>query len=542
MTITRIHNLGITIQDRTLLTGYNADIAANARIGLIGRNGSGKSSLLSILARETEPSTGSIEWLTAPQIHYVKQEEPQFKIDAHGADTIEALSKWQVPSAAYAQLSGGEKLRQRLADAFARASNLLLLDEPTNHLDQEGQAYLRAQLRAFPGAVIIVSHDRAFLDDTVTTIWSIEDQDVHVLRGNYSAYASWREHERVTAERAYEKQRKKAARIEAQIAELSSWSEKAHRDSTKQEGFKEYYRLAAKRMDKQIKSKRRMLEKELEKHKIEEPREEQRIAFSLTPDSKVGKRVLEVNRFSKQYGDRRLWQDARFTIQHGEKLALVGDNGSGKTTFIRILQGEEPFEGELWRSPSLKIGCLSQTVFDLPESLTPEQLFQASGYEQRGLLQTRMHQLGFTSAHWHQRIAEMSMGERVKIKLLLLMTSQMNVLICDEPTNHLDLPSREQLEKVLAAYAGTLIVASHDRYFVEKVTNGSLRFHGGQLVKRSDSTELEASDDGREQKLALETELQAVLGELSYLKPADPRYQELDLRYSELAKQLRNMG
>lgn len=539
MTIALIQKLSATLQDRVLFDSFQTTIEEIARIGIIGRNGSGKSTLLSIIANELEATNGKIEWLVAPQIYYVKQEDEGFAADFYSTESNEALSKWQVPDGDFGQLSGGEKLKKRLAAAFSSQANVLLLDEPTNHLDQEGQRYLQTQMNAFPGAVFIVSHDRAFLDEVATMIWAIDDEKVHVFHGNYSAYVKWREHEKITAQRAYDKQQKKIARIESQLAELSSWSKKAHKDSTKQEGYKEYYRLAAKRMDKQVKSKRRQLEKELQKEKVEKPKEDLFVSFDIHHESKVGKRVLEVNHFTKRYGNRTLWKDAHFTIQHGEKIALIGGNGSGKTTFLRILLGEESYEGEMWKSPSLKIGYLSQTVFDLPEDKTPAQLFEVETFEKRGKVQTQMHHLGFTKAHWQQPIAKMSMGERVKLKLMLLMNSEMNVLICDEPTNHLDLPSREQLEKVLAAYEGTLFVASHDRYFIEKVTKISLRFNGHQLVKHIAEQRECIQDDAL--KLSLETEIQAVLGELSYLKPTDPRYYELDQQFHKLTKKLRSL-
>jgi macrolide transport system ATP-binding/permease protein len=539
-TIARIQSLQVSLQSSTLIASLHTTIDANARIGIIGRNGSGKSTLLSIIANEKEAESGTIEWLSTPQLYYLKQEEEHFVWDSTTIEANKAIAKWQVSGGEYKQLSGGEQLRKRLAAALSERANVLLLDEPTNHLDQEGQAYLLAQINAFDGAVLIVSHDRAFLDQAATTIWAIDDGKVHVQRGNYSAYVKWHEHEKLTAERAYEKQQKKIARIEAQLAELTSWSSKAHRDSTEQEGFKEYYRTSAKRMDRQVKSKRGLLQRELEKERIDQPKKDQAIYLDISHDRKVGRRVLELKRFTKRFGERTLWQDAHFTIQHGEKIALIGENGSGKTTFIRIIMGDEEFEGELWKSPSLKVGYLSQTVFDLREDMTPEQLFDVEGYDRRGKLQTQMHLLGFRSEHWRKPIAWMSMGERVKLKLLLLMNSEMNVLICDEPTNHLDLPSREQLEKVLASYDGTLIVASHDRYFIEKVTNTSLRFQGHQLIKKSTEQETVIKDVD-ESKLMLETELQAVLGELSYLKPGDLRYQELDRKFHELTYKLKQL-
>ena len=271
--------------------------------------------------------------------------------------------------------------------------------------------------------------------------------------------------------------------VENQINELTSWSQKAHAQSTKQEGFKEYYRLKAKRMDSQVKSKRKRLEKELEKTKVERVEEDYLVRFSLEANTKVGKRFLEVKNLKKEFGERILFEQTNFTIQHGEKVALIGPNGSGKTTFLNIVMGNEFAEGDIWVSPSANIGYLTQQVFDLPLEQTPEQLFKRETFKERGKVQNLMKHLGFTASQWSEPIEQMSMGERVKCKLMLYILEEKDVLILDEPTNHLDLPSREQLEKTLAEYTGTLVVVSHDQYFLSKTTSVQLIFENHRIKR-----------------------------------------------------------
>jgi macrolide transport system ATP-binding/permease protein len=399
---------------------------------------------------------------------------------------------------------------------------------------------LIAQIKQYKGTIIVVSHDRYFLDQIVTKIWSIENTKLMEQKGNYSHYVEVREQRRLTQQREYEKQLRKIESVENQINNLSSWSQKAHVQSTKQEGVKEFYRVKAKRMDSQVKSKRKRLEKELEKTKVERVEEDEPVRFSLGANTKVGKRFLEVKNLKKRFGERILFEQTDFTIQHGEKTALIGPNGCGKTTFLNIVMGNEPAEGEIWLSPTANIGYLTQQVFDLPLEQTPEQLFNRETFQERGKVQNLMKHLGFTAKQWSESIGQMSMGERVKCKLMKYILEDKEALILDEPTNHLDLPSREQLETTLADYTGTLIIVSHDQYFLSKITSVQLLFENNRIQKRV--TQLNENIDSLEElRLKLETERQEVLGKLSFLSSKSPEYKELDQRFNELTRKIKGI-
>ncbi|WP_144510736.1 ribosomal protection-like ABC-F family protein [Bacillus sp. FJAT-22090] len=543
----KLINISITFGDKIILEQANADIPMGSVIGIVGGNGEGKSSLLSIVANETYPSSGHVEWFGKPPfVSYFKQEDEQFKKRDFADDEWTYFSKWSVPQdRKYEYLSGGEKMKRRLSSVFTEKSQLLLLDEPTNHLDQESLSFLKQQIRTYPGTIILVSHDRYFLDEVASWIWEVENKKLTVYAGNYTAYRQKKEESRLTQQRLYDAQQSKIQQVEKQISELRNWSSKAHADSTKHEFNKEYYRVKAKKMDVQIRSKKKRLELELSKNSIEKPGDEKEIAFSIEGSKKKGKRVIEAKKVSKSFDDQPLFQNASFTIQSQERIGILGSNGSGKSTFFRMLLGEESTQGELWKSEAMNIGYLRQTVFDLPEEKTPYEFFGPTDYETRGLIQTLMINLGFSKEHWSRPICTMSMGERVKLKLMEFMLEQKDVLLLDEPTNHLDLPSREQLEKTLSTFPGTILLVTHDRYFLEKLTNKLLIFENKTIrkVEMGYNEWMHKDDESIIEKelLSLETERQAVLGKLSYLQKNHPNYSDLDQQFLSLTKQINEL-
>jgi len=537
----KLKNISYEIKDLPIFKDVHADVQEGEVIGIIGKNGAGKSTLLQLIHHDIVPTNGQILMLKdGLKISYVEQETDHYSFDAVTSAEEELLKKWHVPMNEFSQLSGGEKLKARLARGLSEDADLLLLDEPTNHLDEPSIGFLVEQIHAYKGSIILVSHDRYFLDEVASKIWSLEGKKLIEHKGNYSSYMEFRQRIRLAQLREYDKQQKMAERIEAQISELSSWSQKAHAQSTKKEGFKEYHRVKAKRMDAQVKSKRKRLEQELEKAKAQRVEPDYEVHFIMKANEKVGKRFLEVKKLTKSLAGRTLFKDVSFTIQHGEKIALVGPNGSGKTTLLKIIMGQETAGGEVWLSPSANIGYLTQEVFDLPLDQTPEQYFYRESYEARGMVQNLMKHLGFSAFQWKAPIGQMSMGERVKCKLMLYILEEKDVLILDEPTNHLDLPSREQLEHTLSQYNGTLIIVSHDRYFLEKTTKLKLVFEKQRIQKQWEEAP-QKNDDVKELRLKLETERQEVLGKLSFMTPKDVEYAQLDQRFKELTKQINEL-
>ncbi|GAA0361848.1 ribosomal protection-like ABC-F family protein [Bacillus horti] len=567
----RIENMHYEIEGISILENIQTTIQRGDIIGIIGKNGAGKSTLLKLLNEELSPTSGKIKKVQ-PQLKMttVEQETTSYSFEEMTSQEVTLLEKWNVPTHDFSSLSGGEKLKARLAIGIAQGSDLLLLDEPTNHLDEQSTEFLIQLLKNYKGTVILVSHDRYFLDEVVTKIWSIENKKVVTYKGNYSNYMEFRQQKRKAQQHDYEQQQKRISQVEGQISELKSWSKKGHAQSTKQEGIKEYHRKKAKRLDSQVKSKQKRLEKELESLEAKALEPEYTVQFTMQTNNKVGRRFLEVKNLTKSFGSTLLFKEAHFTIQHGEKVALVGPNGSGKTTLLKIILGGESATGEVWVSPSANIGYLKQDVFDLPLEQTPEEFFYTENFRQRGHVQNAMKHLGFTSAQWTEQMKYMSMGERVKCKLMKFILEEKDVLILDEPTNHLDLPSREQLEETLAHYKGTLLVVSHDRYFVEKTTDTKLLLFN-QIIRKQlnqeaskigfmkynkeknrgkskalnndhnkNNIDANIADKG-ERRLQLETQRQEVLGKLSFMSPGSPEYKELDLKFRELTEQIKKL-
>lgn len=518
-----------------------ADIHEQSRIAVIGANGSGKTTLLEAIAQHEQ----GIHWIgNRPEIIYMEQEVRNPDTGSFDSATRLSERRWHIPDERR-KLSGGEMMKLRLAHVLSKAADIYLLDEPTNHLDAESLELLADEIGRIDGTVIFVSHDRHFIDQVATHVWEIEDAVLAEYQGNYSASRAEKEHQRHTRKRRYDKQQAKIAQVENQIAKLQSWSDKAHTESTKKDGAKEYFRMKAKKKDVQIRSKRQRLQAELEQDRVEEPKEELRISFDITEAAKKGRRVIELKNVRKSFGSRLLFDCATFTIQHGEKVGLLGDNGSGKSTLLRMLLGMVDSKGEVWLSGGMKIGYLSQDVFDLPEEKTPSELFWAESFEETGKIRNLMDHLGFEKVHWEQPISHMSMGERVKLKLMEFMLSECNVLLLDEPTNHLDLPSREELERTLNFFEGTMLIATHDRYFMEKLSDKLLVFEDSSLSKYeggySEWLERNSAEE-RIDLLQLERERQEVLGKLSFLKPMDKEYDLLDRRFKELTASIKSIG
>ncbi|MFB3163303.1 ribosomal protection-like ABC-F family protein [Neobacillus sp. 179-J 1A1 HS] len=560
LSIIKVTGIEMNFNLRKILDNISFDIKNGERIGLVGYNGTGKTTLANILTGKITPDKGFVEKSTELKIGYLTQSIDYEANELYSMEEdllqhsskigLKKVSAWEEKRLNH--LSGGEKLKLALSNVWASKPGFLILDEPTNHLDFKGIEWLIEELEKFKGPVLIISHDRHFLDKTVTRIFEIENTKLNFYNGNYSDYQKEKQHRLETQMHHYEVQQRKKEDIEMQMEQLSSWSEKAHRTSTKQGrdyGHKEYHRVKAKKRDAQVKSKMKRLQSELEKNKVDKPLEETKVRFQFDTKGSRGKRIIEAKSLSKSFEERSLFSECHFYINHGERIGLLGENGCGKTTLIKMILGETAVTGgDLWKSESLKIAYLSQDVDNLPADKTA---LEALGFTDReNILKARtlFANLGLKEQFITKPIGTLSLGERTRVKLVEMLMKEYDVLILDEPTNHLDLPSREQLEKTLNEFAGTIITVSHDFYFLNKLCDKLLVFEN-QKIKRMEikpeeyfnkPTRAEPTDS-KESLMIIENRIATILGELSLIDPRSPKYVELDNEFNELLKQKRKL-
>lgn len=350
-------------------------------------------------------------------------------------------------------LSGGEKTTVILGKLLMDNPDILLLDEPTNHLDMAAIEWLESYINSYAGIVIIVSHDRYFLDNTVKKIVEIEDMVSKTYRGNYSEYARQKEENLRIQYEQFLEQQKKIHAMEKTIRELRDWANRA--DNNK------FFRRAA---SMQIK---------LDKmEKVEKPVfERQNMKLDLKASQRSGNETIRASALSKSYGDKVLFRDAEMLVRYGERVAVIGPNGSGKTTLIRMLLGEEkPDSGSILLGANTLTAYLPQRITFDNEELTVLECFREGIAILEGKAREYLSKYMFFGNTVFKKVKQLSGGERIRLKLAKLLYDDVNLLILDEPTNHLDIDSIETFEEALEQFGGTVFFVSHDRYFINKIS------------------------------------------------------------------------
>ena len=494
---------------RRILDGADLELGPRARAGLIGANGSGKSTLLRMLAGDEAPDAGTVTLRRGARVAHLPQlvegspttvratlhaarperaavdaelervegqladpalaadlrrmsrllERQAALVEAVGADTSEGdairhlrdlgLSEADLDRPT-AQLSGGQRKLVALAACLVAQPDVLLLDEPESHLDVARRRIVEELVRDFAGAVLVVSHDRWLLDETVTQIAELEGGRIRMWQGSYSAYAVARELELVRRQRQYVTQQKEIVRLEAAIRRFKDW---AHRVDDKRHATRA--RVKQRQIDRMEKIERPVLQR-------------RRMALELRSGARGGDRVIEL----RDVDFDPVLVGVSLTIMRGERVGIVGPNGAGKTVLARLLAGElEPTEGERWVGPSIRVDLLTQTAEELPVEATPIDLVRAARPIAEDEAVALLVRFLFDYEQLRRPVGAMSGGERTRLRCLLLMLTQANCLILDEPTNHLDIPAVETLEAALEAFDGTVVAVSHDRYFLERIAD-----------------------------------------------------------------------
>ena len=361
------------------------------------------------------------------------------------------------------ELSGGQKTRVSLGRLLASSPDLLLLDEPINHLDLNSIMWLEGYLAGYKGSVIIVAHDRYFLDKIADHVVDLSYGRTSVYTGNYSSFVEQKELYMLTYERSYEKQQKEIEHQKAVIEKLQSFNRE--------------------KSIKRAESRKKLLDK---MDVMDAPDKEQaKMRLTLEIEKESGKDVLEFSHVTKSYEDKNIFSDLSFEVHKGDRIAILGDNGTGKTTILKCINGLTDFEtGEIKFGANVTVGYYDQEQQGLTESNTIfSELHDAYPFLTETKVRNTLAAFMFTEDDVFKRISDLSGGERGRVSLAKLMLSKSNLLILDEPTNHLDMDSKERLEDALNEYDGTLLYVSHDRYFVNRTANIILELSDGKLTK-----------------------------------------------------------
>ncbi|RSK26040.1 ABC-F family ATP-binding cassette domain-containing protein [Bacillus sp. HMF5848] len=554
MLLYRLRNISKNFIDKKVLQGVDFDVYHNDKLAIVGDNGSGKTTLIKLLIAQCQPDSGEVIcYKPNIKLEYLTQQESYEEKVAEYSVELAPLTKQLGLRMEEGPLSCGEKMKLALADIWASNADVVILDEPTNHLDFQGTAWLIDQIKKYKGTVIIISHDRYFLDQTVSKTFELEHGKLTQYNGNYSLYKSEKARLQAIQLHQYESQQKRVKEIEGKIEQLKSWSQKAHnqagKSDTKMMGLREHERKKAKKRDQQIKSNIKRLEKELEVAEVLKPKEESIVQFSFQSKRVRGKRIIEAKNIGKKFNSHELFSNSNFYITYGEKVGLVGANGTGKSTMLKvILQKESLSHGELWVSQSLKIGYLSQDDFNASERSMIEEL---NLVHRNDLQQARtlLVNIGLPRHMHHQSMQTLSFGEYMRVRLVKMIMEQYDVIILDEPTNHLDMKSREMLEETLQSYDGTLLIVSHDLYFLNKLCQTTLIIENGkinryemnyeQYLQKKNNSENSEERDREEELMRIQNRLNSVVSQLSFLKPGDEEYLKLDEEFHQLTKQKR---
>jgi ATP-binding cassette subfamily F protein 3 len=497
-------------------------IAAGERIALIGSNGSGKTTLIRIVMEELRDYRGNIFYpLEKPVIGYLPQDTTLFsgqtvrkellagRQDIFGIiiqlerlmeynslsekdglrvaelweefhrlkgndyltriDTIMAEIKMTGLAAVNCQdISEGEKTRLQLGKLLVKDPEILILDEPTNHLDLENMLWLEKWLSEFPGAVLIVSHDRVFLNHVATKVVELKRGEATIRAGNYEVFTENKEMDEAHCLVQYRERNKLISQLQQAARKRRQWASSFQPDTKTEGGGKVFESIfnPVRTMHQQAKNIEMRIEMLQNRYPIEKPwkDKERKIKFS---DSGLSSAILvSCSELGKSYGDKIVFKNLYFYAGKGEKIWLSGVNGSGKTSLIRILAGiDRDYQGELTYGQRVRCGFFDQALSQLPLSLTPLQYTEEEGKDEQEL-RTLFGCLGLQTETVKRRISTLSWGERTKTQLVKLLSADYNLLLLDEPTNHLDIASRQMLEEALRAYTGTVIFVSHDRAFI----------------------------------------------------------------------------
>jgi len=474
-----LENVEVTYLDKEVLKIDRLAVHQNDRIGIVGKNGAGKSTLLKLLAGMVQPFIGKVNCHV--EYGYFEQVEAPSSAEADPA----LLGKLAVPQNSD-QLSGGEQTRLKLAQMFTHYYEALLMDEPTTHLDQDGISFLLDQLRYYYGALILISHDRAVLDELVTTIWEVHEGKVRVYSGNYSEYMEQKQLEREHQSQAHEQFIKEKKRLEKAAQEKMKKAEKIAQagSMSKKESKAKANRMFESKSkgtsQKALHRTAKAIEQRIEKlQEVEAVHEERKIVFRQSKALELhNKFPIMADRLTLQVKDKVLLDEVSFQLPLGKKIAITGANGSGKSTLLHhIARGG----ADLTISPKAIMGYFRQMSYQFSSDETVLQFVKNRSEYDEGFLRSVLHSMQFTGTDILKSVKSLSGGEAIRLQLCQLFLGEYNILLLDEPTNFLDIHAIEALERFISAYEGTIIFVSHDKKFIKNVADLHFNIYGKKV-------------------------------------------------------------
>ena len=524
MNILNASNISKKYTEDILFDHIKIALNSGDTVGLVGRNGEGKTTLLKLLSGMERPSTGVISWKKDIKIGYLNQipdyeksesvyqciksvfkeldtiskqletietkmieereninslvarygelqtyyeENGGYEIDAKIRKVTHGLNIAHLLKAKWGDLSGGERTKVGIAQMLIKPTDLLLLDEPTNHLDVKSIEWLASYIKNNDSATVIVSHDRYFLDETVNQIIEIDQKKLHFYNGNYSYFVEERDKRLLIEFEAYKTQQKKIKKMKESIKQLRTWASQAKPPNAAM--FRR-----AKSMEKALNRIQRLEKPLLDSKKMH---------ITLEEGMNVSNRVIEMENVTKAYDDV-LFRNVNMLIRRGEHVAIIGDNSTGKTTLLKIILGLTSIDkGSIKTASNLKIGYLSQHEFERDGNDTLLHTFRKKVNVSEDQARHILAHFMFYGKDVFKKVNELSGGEKIRLRWAQLVNTDYNLLVLDEPTNHLDIDAKEIIEDALLDFNGTIITVSHDRYFLNKLFNTTYLLKNKTLEK-----------------------------------------------------------
>ena len=470
--VLELKNIEKSYNGKTILSIDDLKVYQNERIGIVGDNGQGKSTLLKLINQSIEPDKGQVRMLTDFQFYSQIEEETGLFRDQVDP---EMLSRLNVPKYSTDVFSGGERTRARLARLFSRYTLGMLMDEPTTHLDSEGIQFLIDELTYYYGTLLIVSHDRYFLDQVVETIWEVKDGTVAVYPGNYTEYVEQKAQNKLEAERKQEAVRKEKARLELAVKKKHEQAQKMSKVSHKQKNRNiRPSRLSSSKQKDTVQKAAHKTAKSIEKRmeQIEDvdlPAVQRTIQFPEVKTVEIHNPYpVMLENVTIIRGDQILLEEVDAQFERGKRIAITGHNGAGKSSLLsHILNKEEGVR----LSPKVRFAVYRQMDYKLAESTgILDYLLYESEYSEP-LVRAVLNNLGFDQSDTDRAVSNLSGGEATRLAIAKLFTDPSNIIVLDEPTNFIDLSTIEALEQLLKDYNGTVFFTSHDKYFVDRVAD-----------------------------------------------------------------------